>query len=95
MVFAASDHNGWARLWGLAQGREWRRTRVSGWSTFRPAREGSRARVPSVRAWRPREALLGGHGCLFSLLGLLAVTNCPTGREASARRRGQTGMALR
>jgi hypothetical protein len=32
LAFAASDCNGWARLWGLAQGREWRRTKVSGWS---------------------------------------------------------------
>ena len=27
-AFPASDCNGWARLWGLAQGREWRRREV-------------------------------------------------------------------
>jgi hypothetical protein len=27
-AFPASDCNGWARLWGLAQGREWRRRKT-------------------------------------------------------------------
>jgi hypothetical protein len=27
-AFPASDFNGWTRLWGLAQGREWRRRKT-------------------------------------------------------------------
>jgi hypothetical protein len=41
LAFTASDCNGWARAWGLAQGRERRRTKASGWSAFHSMRGGS------------------------------------------------------
>jgi len=49
--------------------------------------------VPSVRTWHPEERILRAKGREYTFWGAFAVTNCPTGQEASARRRSRVGSA--
>ena len=68
-----------------ARGREWRRTKVSGWSAFRRACGWSgldwppfAPAAPRRRFWWPR--------VVFSLRALFAVTNRPAGQDPQAVR---------
>jgi hypothetical protein len=68
LAFAASDCNGWARAWGLAQGRERRRTKASGWSAFHSVRGGSGLECHPFAPGAAMRRFLGAKAVSYRLL---------------------------